>query len=319
MMSVMAAAPAWLRPAASASGPASRVQRPDAQPHWLQPLPIATVPERRDQRPSWLQPSATAGGRHSSAAAEYRSSGGGSTSLAETTTGRHAQSHQERPPWLRPAQSHQERPAWLRPSASAEASPQGRKRPSWLQPSASAESGPPGGTRPSWLQPSASSVPRPADPAQPAPKRVRRNDGPQEADSAPVRSIHLDMACVLMAGETLTASTAYTRNAVDPDRIRRVLRKPCDCAGNACTARSLCIAPVTSFLQRFHALPVETKALLVSTAYDTAGPRPEDRVAQVRARCMWIMYVIALVSNVCFMGCPRRCVSCSSVEPMFPL
>ena len=98
-----------------------------------------------------------------------------------------------------------------------------------------------------------------------------------------MRKLHLDMACVLMAGETLTASNAYASNAVDPDRIRRVLQKPCDCAGNACKARSLRIAPVTSFLQCFHALAVESKALLLSTGYDTAGSRPEDRVVQVRA------------------------------------
>ena len=134
------------------------------------------------------------------------------------------------------------------------------ERPPWLQPSASAEPSPQGRRRPSWLQPSASSTP---DSAASAPKRVRQSDGPQEADSAPVREVHLDMACVLMAGETLTASTAYTRNAVNPDRIRGVLQKPCNCARTTCKALSLSIAPVISFLQRFHSLPVESKALMV--------------------------------------------------------
>ena len=262
----MADAPPWLRPAASASGPAaSRVQSPAARPHWLQPLPTATVAAARsqDERPSWLRPSATAGGRHPSTSAESRSSGEGNAALAQTTPGRRTQSHEERP-------------SWLQPSASAK-----RQRPSWLQPGASAESSSAKRQRPSWLQPSATSTPDSA-----APVRARQGDGPWEADSAPVRKVHLDMACVLMADETLTVSTTYSRNAVDPDRIRDVLRTPCGCAGAACKARSLCIAPVTSFLQRFHALSVESKALMVSTAYDTAGPRPEDRVAQVRARML---------------------------------
>ena len=250
--------PPWLRPAATASAPASRVQSPTAQPHWLQPLPTATVAaaSSQDERPSWLQPSATAGGGHPSTSAGSRSSGEGNAALAE-------------------------RPSWLQPSASAEVRPQGRKRPTWLQPSASAESSPGDRKRPSWLQPSASSVPDSA-----APVRVRQSDGSQEADNALVRKVHLDMASVLMVDQTLHVSTAYSRNAVDPDRIREVLRKPCACAGGICKARSLCIAPVTSFLQRFHALSAENKALLVSTAYDTAGPRPEYQVALVRARML---------------------------------
>jgi len=92
------------------------------------------------------------------------------------------------------------------------------------------------------------------------------------------REVHLDMATVLMVIETSTESNACTRNAVDTARIARVLAIPCHCAdAGVCQARTLSFNTLCLFLQRFHSLTTECKAHLISTAYDTAGPKPEDR------------------------------------------
>ncbi len=93
------------------------------------------------------------------------------------------------------------------------------------------------------------------------------------------RKVHLDMASVLMATGTTAEHNAYTRNAVDTARIARVLAAPCRCAGVGVPGgERLSFDTLCSFLQRFHSLTTECKAHLLSTAYDTAGPKPEDRV-----------------------------------------
>ena len=82
-----------------------------------------------------------------------------------------------------------------------------------------------------------------------------------------------------MASETVAVQNVYARNAVDKDRIARILDRPCKCG--QCQARTLNFKHLHSFLERFHTLTVESKTHLLSTVYDTAGPMPVDQVAHL--------------------------------------
>ena len=87
------------------------------------------------------------------------------------------------------------------------------------------------------------------------------------------------MATVLMASETVAVQNVYACNGVDKDRIARILDRPCKCGH--CQARTLNFKHLHSFLERFHTLTVESKTHLLSTVYDTAGPKPVDQVGHL--------------------------------------
>ena len=134
----------------------------------------------------------------------------------------------------------------------------------------------------SWLRPSASSD----STSQGAePKRCRVDARLPETVSKLERKIYLDMAAVMMATETTKKENCYTKWQVNPKRIASALAAPCQCTRTVCQAKTLPFENVCEYVRKYHSLTEECKACLLSSAYDTAGPMPDDR----KPRTAWYL------------------------------
>ena len=134
----------------------------------------------------------------------------------------------------------------------------------------------------SWLHPSASSD----STSQGAePKRCKVDARLPETVSKLERKIYLDMAAVMMATETTKKENCYTKWQGNTRRIASALAAPCQCTRTACQAKTLPFENVCEYVRKYHSLTEECKACLLSSAYDTAGPMPDDR----KPRTAWYL------------------------------
>ena len=137
--------------------------------------------------------------------------------------------------------------AWMEPSAIVE--PQAKHHRSsgsrsWLEPSAilepQAKRQRSSGCR-SWLEPSAT--------AEPQVKRQRMPDASDQCPESSVRHLHLDLLSLMLATDEAGHLTKYARDGMDSARVKRVLKKPCECTGDSrCCARQLPVAGVATSL-----------------------------------------------------------------------
>ena len=245
---------------------------------WLHPCPTANAATPPVRGKSWLQPRVGRIESHISRA-EPRSEARARLQPAPSsgsTVLRGGSEHMRAP-----TSSVQCPASWLHPSASSQSSDRDRvpKR-SWLQPSAS----------------SPSSEPR----SQGAePKRCRVAACLPDTVNKAERNIYLDMATIMMATETTDKEKSFRHWHVNPQRIANALAAPCQCTGTGvCQAKTLSFDVLCEYVNRYHSLTEQCKACLLANAYDTAGPRPDDRAPRTAWHLLGVRVCITALQTL---------------------
>ena len=188
-------------------------------------------------------------------------------------------------------------PAWTEPSAVAEPQAEHHRSSgsrSWLEPSAilepQAKRQRSSGCR-SWLEPSAT--------AEPQVKRQRMPDASVQCPESSVRHLHLDLLSLMLATDEAGHLTKYARDGMDSARVKRVMKKPCECTGDSrCCARQLPEAGVVEYCQRFHHLSQECQTHLIATSYETCGPVPADRAARTQWHLLGVPVCVSALAAI---------------------
>ena len=98
-----------------------------------------------------------------------------------------------------------------------------------------------------------------------------------------MRKVHLDIVSLMLATDEADHLTKFAHNGMDSARVKRVLKKPCECTGDSrCCAQQLSVAGVVEYGQRSHHLSAECRGHLVATSYETCGPVPTDKAIRTQ-------------------------------------
>ena len=113
-----------------------------------------------------------------------------------------------------------------------------------------------------------------------------------------VWNLHLDLLSLMIATYEPDHITKFARNGLDSARVKRVLKKPCECTGDSrCCAQQLSVAGVVEYCQRSHHLSEECRTHLIATSYETCGPVPTDKAIRTQWHLLGVrVCVVALAA-----------------------
>ena len=113
------------------------------------------------------------------------------------------------------------------------------------------------------------------------------------------RNIYLDMATIMMATETTNKENSFRHWHVNPQRIANALAAPCQCTGTGvCQAKTLSFDVLCEYVNRYHSLTEQFNACLLASAYDTAGPRPDDRAPRTAWHLLGVRVCITALQTL---------------------